>query len=138
MMDHNRRTEFGIAMYLLITAGLFWAWPQTLSPDIYSAWADIKPRGWSIILTFVSCLHFTALRLNGNDRLVSLAFRSAACFSHMSISILFGFMFFEGGLYWGCVLFWWLLPFQLWTVTETVLAQFFDVRRGKVSRYAHR
>jgi hypothetical protein len=136
-MQHNRRIEFGIGMYLLISAMLFWAWPAALSPTVYSSWADIPPRGWSIILATVSGLHFAALSLNGRDRLISLACRSAACFMHMSVSIVFGWMFFSAGLFWGCVLFWWLLPFMLWEVTEAALAQFFEVKRGKAARYAH-
>lgn len=132
-----RIIEFGVAGYFILTAALFWNVPSSLSPAVYGQWASLTPREWSIIMGVSGVIHLAALWLNGRDRLVSSFVRVIACCTHLTISIVFCYMFWASGLYWGCILFGFLIPWNTYVVGKQAVMQLALVYDSKEARYAH-
>lgn len=129
--------EFRIALYMMISGIVFLTYPATLLLPVYERWSSLTPTGWGILLISVSMLHFGALRLNGLDRMYSLPVRTIACTVHLATSLTFGALFYLSEAYWGCVLFFFLIPSFLLPIMQSVQTGWFLVIKKDVARHEH-
>ena len=122
-MSGVKTVEKIVAAYVGLSGILFLLVPSTLSPTIYTAWGSLPQEQWGWMMLTVAIAHM--LSLLSPEGLTQHTLRAVACGAHATLSLCFAWMFMQSGVYWGCILFAFLMPALLYQVGKEAVRRLF-------------